>query len=347
MKKNFLGFSLFGFFLFFLTIAGTSSCTVMVFQAVNKASNGNLTAIVFAVLGNILLGTVICVGLDMIRRKIMVDSPTLKILNATSEIAKGNFNVKLDIKHKHKKFDEYDMIMDNINKMTEELSKNELLKSDFISNFSHEIKTPLSIIQNYSTILQNKSLTSDERDKYLQELSKVTKRLSDLISNILKLNKLENQTLNPNMGKFNLAEELRLCLISFENLIEDKRITLDADIDEIEIFSSKELLSIVWNNIISNAIKFTPTGGNIKVSLKNTGNYVMVTIRDNGCGMTKEVGAHIFDKFYQGDTSHSGEGNGLGLALVKQVIDILGGEITVESEPEKGSTFIVKLKKEQ
>lgn len=347
MKKNFLGFSLFGFFLFFLTIAGTSSCTVMVFQAVNKASNGNLTAIVFAVLGNILLGTIICVGLDMVRRRVMVDSPTLKILNATSEIAKGNFDVKIDIKHKHKNFDEYDMIMDNINKMTEELSKNELLRADFISNFSHEIKTPLSIIQNYSTILQNKSLSESEREKYLKELSKVTKRLSDLISNILKLNKLENQTLNPNLTSFDLAEEIRLCLISFENLIENKNITLVTDIDEVTIVSSKELLSIVWNNLISNAIKFTPNSGKIKVSLKETSNQVMVTVEDNGCGMTQEVGAHIFDKFYQGDTSHSGEGNGLGLALVKQVIDILGGEINVESEPEKGSKFTIKLKKEQ
>lgn len=345
-KSKRIGFSLLGFFLFFLTIAGTSSCTVLVFQSVNRASGGNLTAIVFAVLGNILLGTLICSIIDIFRRKFMVDKPTSKILNATSEIAKGNFDVKLEIKHSHKKFDEYDKIMENINKMAEELSKNEVLKTDFVSNVSHEIKTPLAIIQNYSQILQKDNLTKQERNKYLDEMVSATKRLSNLITNILKLNKLENQKLDFDLSKFNLGEELRLCVLSYEELMDDKKLELKCDIEDVEIVSSKELLDIVWNNLISNAIKFTQKGGSVCVEISEQNGFANIKISDSGIGMTVETGKHIFDKFYQGDSSHSGEGNGLGLALVKRVIDILGGEISVESELNKGTTFIVKLKKE-
>lgn len=346
MKKQTFGFSMLGFILFFLTMAGSSSCTVMVFQAVNKASNGNLTQIIFAVLGNILVWTVICVSIDIVRRKLMVDKPTQKILVATSEIAKGNFDIKLDITHRHSKFDAYDIIMENINKMAEELGKNEVLKTDFVSNVSHEIKTPLSIIQNYSMLLQNNKLTKEERDKYLKEMVVATKRLSNLITNILKLNKLENQKLDFELEKFNLGEELRLCVLQFEELLEKKNITIDCDIEDIQVVSAKELLQLVWNNLISNAIKFTENAGTISVNVYQEKKYAVVKVSDTGCGMTSDVGKHIFDKFYQGDISRASDGNGLGLALVKRVIDILGGKIYVESELGKGSTFIVKLNKE-
>lgn len=344
-NKNKIGFSIFGFFLFFLTIAGTSSCTVMVFQSVNRASNGNLVAIVFAVLGNILLGTVLCSVIDIFRRKIMVDRPTKKILKATSEIAKGNFDIKLDIKHDHKRFDEYDIIMENINKMAEELSKNEILKTDFISNVSHEIKTPLTIIQNYAKLLSSKQLGSQEREKYLDEICIATKRLGNLVNNILKLNKLENQKLDFETTNFNLGEELRLCVLNFEKLFEEKSLNVVYDIKDICVYSSKELLEIVWNNLLSNAIKFSNQNGTIGVKVFEKNNFAVVEISDTGVGMNDSVGMRIFDKFYQGDVSHSNEGNGLGLALVKKVIDILGGEISVQSEPGKGSVFTIRIKK--
>ena len=335
-----------GFVLFFLTIATTSSCSVMVFQAVNKKADGNTVAIVFAVLGNILLGATLCTLIEIIRRKFMVEKPTKKILSATEEIAKGNFNIKLTTSHNHSKYDEYDKIMDNINKMAEELGKNEMLKNDFISSVSHEIKTPLSIIQNYSTILQKEKLSKAEKDRYLQEMVLATKRLSNLITNILKLNKLENQTLDFEVSKFNLGEDLRLCVLNFEDLLDKKNLNLDCDIEDIEVTSSKELLEMVWNNLISNAIKFTPEGGNITIKLYGDDKFATVEIIDTGIGMTSEVGKHIFDKFYQGDSSHLSDGNGLGLALVKRVVDILGGEISVSSVIGKGSTFIIKLRRE-
>lgn len=346
MKKNGkLGFSLLGFVLFFLTIAGTSSCAIMVFQAVNKASDGNLTAIIFSVLGSILFGTIICVIIDIIRRKVMVDKPTKIILDATNQIAKGNFDINLDIKHTHKKFDEYDKIMENINKMAEELSKNEVLKSDFISNVSHEIKTPLSVIKNYATLLKLDNIDASEKEKYLNELVLATNRLNSLIQNILKLNKLENQKLDFETKKFNLGENIRQIILSLENIFEKKNLTLTCNIEDVEIESSSELTEIVWNNLISNAIKFTDNGGEISITVYSDGDYAVVEVKDNGIGMDEKVGKHIFDKFYQGDTSHSGEGNGLGLALVKKVINILGGEISVDSKLHKGTTFKVKLRK--
>lgn len=346
MRKNKIGFSLFGAFLFFVTIATTTSCSILIFNATRENLGDNRTLISLAVLGSILVGTTICTVIDIFRRKFMVDKPTNQILDATSEIAKGNFDVKLKIKHKHSKFDEYDKIMENINKMSDELSKNEILKTDFISNVSHEIKTPLAIIQNYSTILQSDNLTKSEREKYLSEITNATKRLSNLISSILKLNKLENQKLDFEINKFNLGEELRVSVLSFEEPAERKNLELVCEIDDVTIVSSKELLEIVWNNIISNAIKFTPKNGKISVDLHESDDYVIVQIADNGIGMTKETGKHIFDKFYQGETSHSSEGNGLGLSLVKKVIDILGGEISVASELNKGTTFTIKLRKD-
>lgn len=349
MKRNRLrnfGFSLLGFLLFFITIAVTSTCSVIVFSWVNRTTNGNLTAIVFSVLGTILVGAFACCVFDIIRRKNMVEKPVQKILEATEKIASGDFNVKLETLHEYDKFDEYDLIFENINTMTAELGKNEMLKNDFISNVSHEIKTPLAVIQNYAKALNSGGLSEDKQKEYLGGMIVQTKKLSDLISNILKLNKLENQELREDVEQFDLAELLRLSTLSFENLIEKKNLELVCQIDEMTIISSPSLIEIVVNNLISNAIKFTNEGGKITVALTNQKTHAIIKVSDTGCGISKEVGEHIFDKFYQGDTSRSSEGNGLGLALVKKVIDILGGEISVESKVGVGSTFTLKLKKE-
>ena len=241
------------------------------------------------------------------------------------------------------KYDEYDLIYENINTLATELSKNELLKNDFISNVSHEIKTPLAVIQNYAQSLNNKKLDDKKKEEYIKGLVEQTKKLSDLISNILKLNKLENQKIVAEKEKFNLSELVRTTTLQFEEMIENKGLDLECDIDEIEIVSYQYLLEIVLNNLISNAIKFT-NQGKIFISLKKQNQFVVVKVKDTGIGMDNEVGQHIFDKFYQGDKSRSTEGNGLGLALVKKVIDTIGGEISVESKVGVGTTFTIKLK---
>ena len=338
-------FSILGFFLFFLTIAFTSTITLFVYIMANKQSNGNTLIVISSVLLTIVFGALVCTIIDIIRRRKMVERPVQMILDATKKIAAGNFKVKLVPLHDYFKYDEYDIIFENINKMTTELCQNEILKNDFISNVSHEIKTPLSIIQNYAKLLENENLEQNKKIEYIKGLTIQTKKLSELITNILKLNKLENQEIVAEIKEIDFSELVRTTALNFENMLEIKKLELICDIEEVKIISSETLLEIVLNNLISNAVKFTDNGGKIFISLKQKDNFCILKVRDTGCGMTKEIGEHIFDKFYQGDTSHASEGNGLGLALVKKVIDIIGGEIFVESIVGKGTLFTIKLKR--
>ena len=275
----------------------------------------------------------------------MIDRPLKEILHATELMSRGDFQVRCTTNHSYKDYDEFDLIKNDLNNMAKELSKSEVLKNDFIANVSHEIKTPLSIIQNYAKALENEQLPLEIKQKYLSNLQEACKKLNNLVTNILKLNKLENQKLALEITTFNLSESLTDQIIQYEELIDKKKLVLECDIeDNLFINSEKNYLEIIWNNLISNAIKFSNIGAKVCISLKKSIDEYVFTISDNGCGMDSETGAHIFDKFYQGDTSHSKEGNGLGLALVKKVIDVLGGSISVESEVGVGTTFTVNIK---
>ena len=235
----------------------------------------------------------------------------------------------------------------DLNAMIAELGSIETLKTDFVSNVSHEIKTPLSVIQNYSSLLDAEDLSEEDRREYAGIIGGAAMRLNSLITNILRLNRLENQQIHMRSETFDLGGQLTECLLGFETVWEEKGIGIEPDIeDDVLINSDRELLSIVWNNLLSNAFKFTEPGGTVGISLKTENDEAVVTVRDSGCGMPPETVRHIFDKFYQGDTSHSVQGNGLGLALVKRIIDIAGGEIRVESTPGEGSTFIVRLRRD-
>ena len=338
-----VGFTLAGAVIFFVTIALLMQITILVYDYIRERTD-NTALIAVLILVVIIIFSVFCTVFDYVRRKITVDKPTKKILRATEKIAEGDFSTRLEIVHEYKKYNQYDLIMENLNKMALELEKNEVLKTDFISNVSHEIKTPLAVIQNYATLLQDDTIDDETRKSYAKTLIIATKRITDLITNILKLNKLENQQIQEKREKFNLTDALSESVVEFETLIENKKIELYCDFDDVSIYSSKSLLDIVFNNLISNAIKFSYEGGKIDVFLRRKGKDVEIKVADTGCGMTSEVGAKIFEKFYQGDTSHATQGNGLGLALVKKVIDILGGEIAVQSELEKGSEFTILLK---
>ncbi len=337
-------FSLFGYLLFLFPLAITVSFSIFIFHSLyTKGYSSNAIAL-FIVL-YIIFATLLFSLVDIIRRKIMIDRPVEQILDATQKIAVGDFNIKLIPLHSYYNYDAYDLIMENINIMTSELSKNEILKTEFISNVSHEIKTPLAVIQNYAKLLKNEELSEKDKEKYLEILVKNTKKLSNLVTNVLKLNKLENQKILPEKKKINIGELLRENILQFEEFFEKKNIELNCDISDIILLIEPSYLELIFNNLISNAIKFTDNKGHINITLKAQNEYVVFTVKDDGLGMNKEVGAHIFEKFYQGDTSHSIEGNGLGLPLVKKVIDVMGGEIDVESEECKGSKFTVKLKR--
>ena len=293
---------------------------------------------------NILFLCVVFSTIDSIRRKINFGIPLEKILDASREITKGNFKVRLNPIHRIGFRNELDVIMEDFNKMAEELDGNVSFKNSFIADVSHEFKTPLSVIQNYATMIQEPELDEEQRQEYAKILCDTSKNLSELVSNILKLNKLENQQIFPEKKPYNLSEQLCECMLVYEAQFEKKNIDIKLDLDEdLIIKADYDLLMHVWYNLFSNAIKFNCENGRIILKLERQGNLAVVKVKDTGCGMTDETRQHIFEKFYQGDTSRSTQGNGLGLALVKRVIDITGGDIQVQSEVGTGTEFIVFL----
>ncbi len=295
---------------------------------------------------NVVFLSLVCTIIDGVRRKLTIDRPVRRIVAAAGQIAKGNYSVRIPRLNTLIKADGLDEIIECYNKMAEELSGIETLQTDFIANVSHELKTPLSVIQNYGTLLQQPDLSEEDRIRYAKSVSNASSRLADLITNILKLNKLENQQIYLAEQEYELNEQICECLLQFEPVWEEKEIEIETALDEnIKIHADPELLSLVWNNLFSNAFKFTEKGGKVSVSLRSEDDTAIATVSDTGCGITPEVGKHIFDKFYQGDTSHATQGNGLGLALVKRVVDIVQGEIAVESAPGEGSTFTVKIRR--
>lgn len=258
----------------------------------------------------------------------------------------GDFTVRIKPQNKLIIDENFNQIIECFNKMAEELGSVETLRADFIANVSHEMKTPLAVMQNYGTLLQAPKLSDEKRISYAKGVTEGSRRMADMMANILNLNRLENQQIFPQVSEFDLGEQLCECLLQFENVWERAEIEIDTDIAEnIIVKADAELLTLVWNNLFSNAFKFTEAGGTVRVTLTATAQYAIVTVEDTGCGMSYEVGAHIFEKFYQGDPSHSSQGNGLGLALVKRVIDIIQGEIGVESAVGAGTTFTVKIRR--
>lgn len=275
--------------------------------------------------------------------RFLVSRPLKRVTTAARKVASGDFSVKIEpFKGKRKK-NELDLLIDDFNLMTRELENNEMLKSDFISNVSHEIKTPLSVIQSYSQALKEPGIDEETYNRYVDVIISTTKNLNSMISNILKLNKLENQQIFHSTSPYQLGEQLRHCALDYMELWQSKDINFSIDVEDIVIDYDEALMELVWKNLISNAVKYTPEGGNIWISSKKTGNTVEVVIKDNGCGISEQAQKRIFDKFYQCDTSHSSEGNGLGLAIVKKVLEIVGGKISLESETDKGSSFKVSL----
>ena len=337
---------------FFLLVAFTVTCCMMLFVTTLANDLGlefheeNVADAAKLTFGNVVLITLLFTLFDYIRRKLTVDLPVKRITEATKRIMQGDFSVRIQPLKGIAAQDGFNEIINAVNAMAEELAGTETLRTDFIANVSHELKTPLAVMGNYATMLQQTGLAEEEKNEYAKAISGAARRLAQLITNILKLNKLENQQIFPKTEEYDLGEQLCQCLLQFEDAWEQKKLNIETEIQEdVGICSDSELLSLVWNNLISNAVKFTPAGGTVAVSLKTEGNTVAVSVRDTGCGMTAEVGRHIFEKFYQGDTSHATQGNGLGLALVKRVVDILNGEISVRSVPGQGSTFTVRFKR--
>lgn len=341
-------FSTGNYLIFFILISFTVTCCFLLFLNSMELDEQLLRENALATFINILFLSLLFTIIDSVRRKLTIERPVKRILEAANKITKGDFHVQIAPLHGPDSQNELDRIIGAFNQMARELSGVETLRTDFISNVSHELKTPLSVIQNYGNLLQLPDLSEEDRMEYARAITSSTQRLADLISNILKLNRLENQQIYPEARLYNLGEQLCECLLAFENAWESKQLEIETHIDEeLTVFADAQLLSLVWNNLFSNAIKFTEPGGKISLSLHKERDCAVVTVTDTGCGIPPEIGAHIFEKFYQGDTSHAASGNGLGLALVRRVMDITGGEISVESVPGRGSTFTVRLRNDR
>ncbi len=269
-----------------------------------------------------------------------ISDPIKALCQGMQAVADGDFSVQLTTKSR---FGEMQELFAGFNMMVKELQSTEILQTDFVSNVSHEFKTPINAIEGYTTLLQNTDNIDQVENEYIEKIIFNTKRLSSLVSNILLLSKIENQSIPTNQAQFRLDEQIREAILALESMWEPKEIDFDVDLCEINYFGNENLLYHVWMNLMSNAIKFSPQGGTVKIRLYSQEEYLYFLVEDQGPGLSEEAKKHVFDKFYQEDTSHKAEGNGLGLALVKRILTMTGGEVFADNLPERGCRFTVKL----
>ena len=305
----------------------------------------NPTSMIFILLGVCtIIGTALATYLGTYYLR-----PLKRLIAATNEVKKGNFKVQVQIDKKEisdstvKPPREMDILVSSFNDMVRELDSIELFRNDFINNFSHEFKTPIVSIRGFAKELQTENLSEEQRLEYAKIIAEEADRLAKLSTNVLELSKLENQQILSDKTEFYLDEQLRQCILLFEPTWSEKEIEMIPELAEVKLYSNEELLSHVWKNLISNAIKFTPQGGCISVTLEKQNETVVVKISDSGIGMSEDVQKHIFEKFYQGDPSHHHKGYGIGLTMVDRALKLSGGSIAVESTPGVGSTFTVTM----
>lgn len=341
VKKPLFPLSTFVMF-FFVFALFTTLQMLMIGQVIDYRSLplGNTIAVV-AFWAAASVGSTILTGLVVRRR---YQKPIEELSEAARKVAAGDFSVYLAPHHPMDKTTHLDVLFLDFNKMVEELGSIETLKTDFFSNVSHEIKTPLAVIQNNAELLQKAQLTDAQRQECMDVILQATRRLSSLITNMLKLNKLEKQVIRPLPQTYDVCDQLCSCALQFEDQWERKNIDFEARIeDRALVCADQGLLEIVWTNLLSNAIKFTPAGGRVVLEQTSDADGVSVSVSDTGCGMDQKTMEKIFEKFYQGDTSHATEGNGLGLALVRRILELSDGTIAVTSVPGRGSKFTVRL----
>jgi len=332
-----LHFSLVVFFNFIFTslIVAAISFIALKVQPADRFDSRNIFLMIVIILAaSVIVGTVLS---PIIGRRAL--KPFRKVIAATDQLAGGDFSVRLDIAHPP----EFYNLARSFNSMAQELGSIELLRTDFINNFSHEFKTPIVSIKGFAEILKYDDLTSEERNEYLDIVISESTRLAALATNVLNLSKVESQTILADKQAFDLSEQIRRCILMLESKWNNKNISLSVHLQDIKCLGNEELLSQVWLNLLDNALKFTPEGGKITVTLGADNDKVKFVLQDNGAGISSDEAEHIFDKFYQADASRTTEGNGLGLTLAKKIVELHGGNIACKSKLDEGTEFTVLL----
>ncbi len=330
-------FSLFVFTNFAITaliVAGISFAAIRTGLIGNTRILSHFVLIVIVLISSVIVGTIVSLIIGKIPLR-----PIRKVIASTNQLANGDFSARLDISHPP----EFHELADSFNRMAEELGGIELLRKDFVNNFSHEFKTPIVSIKGFAEMLKYNDLTPEERDEYLDIVINESGRLAALATNVLNLSKVENQSILSEKHLFNLGEQVRRSILLLEPKWEQKKLSFSADILDVRCVGNEELLSQVWLNLIDNAVKFTTEGGKISVTLRPEKDRVKFVIRDSAAGISPDSMARIFDKFYQADESHATEGNGLGLTLAEKIIKLHGGDIECKSKRGEGTEFTVTL----
>ena len=302
---------------------------------IDRSKHSGIPFIMFSLV-SLIMGTVFAA---MISRRPL--SPLREIINASDKIARGDYSVRLALKGPP----EITQLSDSFNHMAQEIGSVEMLRSDFVNNFSHEFKTPIVSIRGFAKMLENYELTPEERKEYLDIIISESERLTELADNVLNLSRIEQQTIITNRKYFNVSEQIRLVIALLDSRWSEKHIDILFSSDEVFLSGNEELLRQVWINLLDNAIKFSPDYSTVEVRIVPSDENVTITFTDQGDGMTDETAAHVFDKFYQGDTSHTTKGNGLGLAIARKIVELHGGTIRIKSTNETGTIFEIVLLK--
>lgn len=325
------------FFIMLLSslVTGSSYIVLLTFGIIPFPFITQMTRPLFLLMVSSVLGTLMSM---VISARFL--RPIDDMISATRQISQGDFSVRVE---EGNTIDEIDELQRSFNDMATELGSIEMFREDFINNFSHEFKTPIVSIRGFARQLQREDLTDEQRREYAGIIAEESDRLANLASSILLLSKLENQNIVTDRQPFRVDEEVRKSLLLLEKEWTAKEIDLQPDLEEITINDNAELLSHIWRNLIGNAIKFSPQGGSLYITLRREGKEIVFSVRDEGPGMDEETQKHVFDKFYQGDASHGMKGYGLGLALVKRIVTICAGTVAIHSAPGQGSEFVVRI----
>ena len=272
--------------------------------------------------------------------------PINKIVNGLNSLAAGNFKTRLSYKGLLEHSHTFHEITESFNKLAKELESTEMLRSDFINNFSHEFKTPIVSISGFAKLLKKGNLSEEQKKQYLEAIEEESMRLAYMATNILNMTKIENQEILTDITQFNLSEQVRFSVLLLEEKWAKKDIDLQLDFDEYTVEANEELLKQVWINLVDNAVKFSPRGGTVSLDIREAGSSFLVSVSNEGAVIPADKQKMIFRKFYQADESHAQEGNGIGLAIVKKIVDLHDGRISFVSE--NGLTvFTVDLPKKQ